>query len=233
LPQSVKKALLIDSDIIVLDSLKELYETDIDKFVFAAAIPHNAYYHHKKYGNLYLNIGVTLYNVKKYNEERVFERLISELVQADLDEPAPDETLLANLVVDKEKYPILPRYNVLDFNTCIPPKSLKIFGNFYYNYFEESFWEDALKNPAVLHFNFIDLIRPWLMNKRPPKYYKKYFAIYYDLLKETPFSNHKFSPKKFSKKKRLDLFLRYRIFRLPIFLLKPIYKLYRKMSGNK
>lgn len=68
------RILQLDVDTIVVDNIDPLWDTNLDKAWFAAAIEDYSAY--KPYGPRYYNIGVALFNLDKIRADRIDDRLI-------------------------------------------------------------------------------------------------------------------------------------------------------------
>lgn len=78
LPDSLEKIIYLDSDLVVVSQLQELYEIDIsDYYIAAYATPSQTYQKRLNLNkNLYFNSGVMLINLKKWKAEKIGERAI-------------------------------------------------------------------------------------------------------------------------------------------------------------
>ena len=108
------KAIYLDSDIVVLRDIAELYKTDVDGYLVAAAyeqntdrsplftnyvediigIPHNTYF----------NSGVMVMNLKAFRARRVQEQFLQMLMQYHFDCLAPDQEYLNVICHGRVKY---------------------------------------------------------------------------------------------------------------------------------
>lgn len=75
LPKDVHKILHIDADTIVLGSLRELYDTDLEKMAAAAVDEYRDASYLGMYG-MYFNAGVILFNVDYFRENNIREKCI-------------------------------------------------------------------------------------------------------------------------------------------------------------
>jgi lipopolysaccharide biosynthesis glycosyltransferase len=168
---SVKKVLYLDTDMLVVSSLKELYETDLADFPLAAV--KDPYVHTEVYWELhtkenYFNSGMMLINTEKWNEYAVSEQALKVLNEEPEKIIYVDQDAL-NIILENKVLILPQKYNYT--YTHIPQDaSLKIL-------------KDNLKNIVVLHFT---LSRPWhfLCKNR-----YRYLYTYY--LQKTPKENQK------------------------------------------
>ena len=75
IPQSVDKVLYLDCDVIVMDSLAPLYETDLSG-KYAAVVKEGTVHAHLPFEHPYFNAGMVLFNLKQYREDGVAEKAI-------------------------------------------------------------------------------------------------------------------------------------------------------------
>ncbi len=83
LPSDVDKVLLLEGDTIVTGSLEDFYETDLSDYYIAAADDLQSKWYKRKLGmrddSPYVNCGVILYNLKKWREDNITEKIIDVL----------------------------------------------------------------------------------------------------------------------------------------------------------
>ena len=78
LPDILDKILYLDSDLVVVSPLQELYETDINSYYLAAYGSTSKTFQKRLnlQNNLYFNSGVMLINLKKWREDKIGEKAI-------------------------------------------------------------------------------------------------------------------------------------------------------------
>lgn len=166
LPANIDKVLLLEGDTIVTGSLKEFYETDISDYYIAAADDLQSKWYKRKLGmrdnSPYVNCGVVLYNLKKWREDNITEKIMS--------------------ILKTGKHMLF--YDVQDIINCVVEGYVKIFpprfncttAIFLFNYknmlryrhpstcctIEE--FEEGRNKPTVVHFTKNQVIqpRPWI-----------------------------------------------------------------------
>ena len=174
------KLLFLDSDIIVLDDLTELYNTSIDNYYIAGVKDIGAVVYNLKNKNKlcmnYFNTGVMLLNLKKIREENFFDNVILNYETNAKNYYFPEQDALNELIKDKIKL-ISIKYNFITSNVRYTTKQLT-------NFFKEDM--DNIK-PVVLHY--AGRCRPW---KYSNVFFAKEWLNYY---KESPFKNEKLKNK--------------------------------------
>lgn len=172
LPASVHKVLYMDVDIIIKESIKELYDTDVAGYYMAAIEdPDNPlkYTLGLKEHEPYFNSGIMVINLEEWRRTNLNLLLKDFLLN--------NETIIqywdqdAFNVVCKDKWkPLHPKYNVQSFMF-----DMKVDANTYT--LEDV--QDAVKNPVILHYT--GRSKPWeYMTFHPRK------RMYYQYLAETP-----------------------------------------------
>lgn len=196
LPKTISKVLYVDCDMIMLDSLEELYNTDlssycagvvIDMFNDDIEIPKRLLYN-EKVG--YFNAGMLLINLDNWRSEKTSEKAIEFISNHPEKCLAHDQDAL-NHSLNGNYTNVSTRYNLqLDF--------LCDFSNLIV---DEKHFDDILQariNPCIIHFT--GPTKPWLKNcNHPYKILWNYFQ------NKTKWKNF---PKKYEYKKyRLFKFL--------------------------
>lgn len=159
------RILYLDSDILVIDDLVELFEIDISNFGIAAVrdtispILHlniKRFAHFKNNLKLnnpenYFNSGVLLFNLKNINNKSYFEKLMHLLYIKDL--MHPDQDILNCLFEDKVKF--LPaRYNYMCHACQADDRYLNLIDGEY-----KIDFINARQNPQIIHYS--GKRKPW------------------------------------------------------------------------
>ena len=146
LKPKLSKILFLDADIIVLDSLKELYNTNLqDNYIAAVVDPGvNLQYEYtiddkEKFPDRRFNTGVMLANLNKWREDNVEEKIMAGMIWYSKKYFAwPDQNVM-NMVFKNAIIELPPQYNV-----C-PILAQQGW------YQEEGIWEKASLNPKIVH----------------------------------------------------------------------------------
>lgn len=189
LPASVSKVLYLDCDLVVRDSLRELWETDMtDKALAAVHYPDcpTMTKNCKRLGispkrpndqstkrliSGYFNAGVLLMNLDYWRTHDLPQRYFDFIAEGKYPLRQRDQDVL-NAVTSKETYPLPWKYNVMG-NELETIKDI-VEG-------EQLTWVKSLEKvePVIVHFSF--RLKPWEFGCRNP--YKK---DYRHILKRTP-----------------------------------------------
>ncbi|HEX8358421.1 MAG TPA: glycosyltransferase family 8 protein [Segetibacter sp.] len=164
-PESVEKLLYLDSDIVVIESLEELYNTDIRNYPYGAVAEVNATVNRPDLGiferGIYFNSGVMLINIAEWKKQRVSERAIQYVHENPEKIVFADQDAL-NATADNKYYKLDPKYNVLPFD--IP------------GHFSKRQYQEFLKDKVVMHYT-LPACKPWKTHSTHPfkSLYRKYF----------------------------------------------------------
>jgi lipopolysaccharide biosynthesis glycosyltransferase len=167
LPKSIEKVLYLDSDLIVLDSLKDLWETNIKSY--SAATPLSIGSKDKEYLRRleidetfgYFCSGVLLLNLKYWRENNIFESLIH-CIKSQQDKLIFYDQDALNLVLHKTKINV-PLYWDITYSFLMDKE-------FWGKNSEFSRYDGdvnvAIENPKIIHFN--GAIKPWFFECTHP-----------------------------------------------------------------
>ena len=182
LPVNVDKALYLDSDILVLEDLSEMYDTEIDGFFGAAVKDCVSEMHKKSVGLLpadnYFNAGVYLMNIRKWRDDSVTEKASAFSEKYNNCVPYADQGILNGVMATETKCFEL-RYNCYTILYDFDYKRLMLFRK-PSGYYSESEITEAKNNPAIIHFTTCFLsLRPWIIGCGHPysEHWKSYKAL--------------------------------------------------------
>ncbi|MFC1760289.1 glycosyltransferase family 8 protein, partial [Candidatus Neomarinimicrobiota bacterium] len=174
----VDKVLFLDSDIVVNNSIEELYSTNIDDYM-VAAVESPGFDRHRELkmdaNAKYFNSGVLLINVKRWIQENVLEKVINFVESNPSDVKYLDQCGLNAIINGNWKE--LP----LKFN-----QMTRLFNKYYniqYECFPNYELKEAKENPVIIHYS--GLLKPWHFRCNHP-----YKRLYWKYLKLTPFKKY-------------------------------------------
>lgn len=178
LPEDLEKVLYLDGDTINIAPLKELWETDLRKYILGACIEATVDSRQLEILNMegrpYVNAGVLLINLKAWREKKAGEKIIRYYEKHNGMLFANDQDAI-NGALQGEILFLPPKYNFYNIYWYYPYKFLKKFmGKAYY--YNEAVYKESQKNPAIIHY--LGEERPWRAgNKHKFKEdYKKYLS---------------------------------------------------------
>lgn len=156
LPESIEKVLYLDSDLICVDSLKELWSLDVaDKAVFAVSDMYEgdvSFYNRLQYypQEGYFNGGVELINLKYWRDNSVEETFVDYAV-SHADAIFHHDQDIMNYTLKEVKGSLPLRYNVQDgFLYC----DIHLL-----SWYRQGELDEARTSPAIIHYT--GRFKPW------------------------------------------------------------------------
>lgn len=176
---TLDRILYLDCDILVVDTLLPLWETDLEHFHVAAVqnlIESRFSTRHHALGippgQIYFNSGVLLMNLKLMRHDHCVERLFQHARQYGSRSIWPDQDSL-NYVLGPKCFFLHPRWNCQN-SFFYWPQAREVFG--------EATLAEATRSPAVVHFEGPGDNKPWhYLNTHP------FRERYWQHLRSTPF----------------------------------------------
>lgn len=184
------KVLLIDSDTLVVGSIKELWNTDMKNHLIGAVpeiamySPYSTYEDKKivDSSNPYFNMGIVLCNLKLWREKKIDNLIEDKLSNYKDDLKIADQSILNYTINDQMKRVHL-KYNYYTSVHAVKYSTInKVFSND--RIFDETEFLEARENPAVIHFVGHSFERPWF--DRSTSIYKNMYLSY---RRETPWAS--------------------------------------------
>lgn len=187
------KALYLDCDTIVLDSISELYNTNIENYYVAGVQDNPAKYMVEIIGmdsnDRYINSGVLLLNLKAWRRDNLEQQFIEFIKKYHGKVPHHDQGIING--VCRGKILILsPKYNLMSQFYLHTEKQIKKLFNIKI-YYTQSEINTSKENPVIIHYIAKFFGRPWETDCTHP-YSQKY--NYY--LKKSGFYQETVTPKK-------------------------------------
>lgn len=196
----IKKVLYLDCDIIVNQSLKDLWSIDISNYA-CAGVRDRINDSIRLYNRLnyamsdgYVNAGVLLINLERWRYDDIFEKSIN-IVKTESNILKNHDQDLINKIYHGQIKMLPFKYNLLEYYLYTED----------WLYMEKKYYPDlikACKAPVIIHFCMPQ--KPWHIECINP-----YKELYYKYRKMTPWPKLKLIHKKekLSKKQKLKLFL--------------------------
>lgn len=169
------KAIYLDCDLVVLDDIKKLYDTDIKDFYAACGDEILKVSHYKKLGlSRYFNSGVLLLNCALMRRDNITEQLFKKTAELSGKSKYLDQDVL-NIVFSKKLKFFHMRWNATNpiFRKSANVKFLKKVA------------AQARDNPAIVHFSGPD--KPWKIPYGVLSH--PYSAAYFYYLAKTPYAD--------------------------------------------
>lgn len=188
LPVNVEKVIYLDCDMIVCDSLAELWNTDMHGCVVAAVQDYQSDVPKLKIGlhpsDAYFNAGMLLVDLKAWRDQSCEEKCLKFIEDHEGNVFHHDQGVL-NGVFRGTWYRLPIRYNLMTINFFVKTNRLKVFckDNSLESYSENEIIE-AKSHPCILHFTPSLTTRPWVKTCKHPLRY-----LYWDNLAKTPWKD--------------------------------------------
>lgn len=186
LPKDVNRILYLDCDMLVCDSLCELWRTEMGNNVIGAVMDYVPFQTKKGVGlsndELYFNAGMLLINLdlwRKFNIGKVCLDFINKRHGNVLHH---DQGTL-NGVLKKRWFKLPLKYNVMTINYVLPDRQHHKRAK-EKNYFSEEEVLSAKSSPVILHFTPSYTTRPWVSGCVHPLKH-----LYWNTLRLTPWAN--------------------------------------------
>lgn len=187
---TIDKLLYIDCDTLIVGSLQELWETNIDDWLGAACLECMSNWHKRIIGakpkDNYINTGMLLLNVKRWIDEDIQSLEASYIRKHKGKIEYVDQGVINGTISNRFKL-VSPKYNLTALAYDFTYEEMQIYRKPQFGYSKEE-WESALSDPRVVHFTTSFLsIRPWFEGSRHP--YAEEWKRVHD---ETPWKNVKY-----------------------------------------
>jgi lipopolysaccharide biosynthesis glycosyltransferase len=180
LPQ-VRKVLYLDSDLLILDALRPLWQTPLGEACLAAVtqpvldqeLPRLRQTLGLPEATSYFNSGVMLLDLDKLRAGAYIDKVLAFIHDDRAPMPWADQDPL-NAVLHRLRVTVPPRWNVMTPFLDLPARQLPAFA--------PAELREAVRRPAVIHF--IGAYKPWHYRCRHP-----YRAAYFEHLAQTPWKD--------------------------------------------
>lgn len=185
LPENVGRLLYLDADTIVLGSLQDLWDTDMQGKAIGASIEPTANHQRKKRlgldGEPYYNAGVLLIDMERWRKDNIRTRIFEYYKTHEDIILAPDQDSI-NGALAGEIFSISPRYNYFNVFWYYPYKTLvKIYKPACWPFSEEQH-QSVATDPCIIHYLGED--RPWRKGNT-----HRYSGQYQQYLSMTPWKD--------------------------------------------
>lgn len=192
----IDKILYLDSDIIVEDSLEDLWKKDLSRYWIAGVETISSIKRNQKMGleakDVCINDGMLLMNLEQWRKDAVEERCLS-YIEEQRGEPFVLSEGTLNHVCNHHILRLHPRYNLM--SGLVYYKSSEIEQMTGRPFYSQKVMDDAKENPCIIHYLCGCYMRPWNIDcKHPMKdIYRKYKEL--SPWKDVPDTKAELSPK--------------------------------------
>ena len=180
LPETLKRVIYLDSDLIVKDNIIRLFNWDLQQKPIASArdFSSTAAYRLANPPLNYFNSGVLVIDLAYWRNHSIEKRIIDYLIETHDNTQFADQDAL-NVIFKENWIELPPRWNTQLGVYTTRPRRWERQG------FKTEDLEEALKNPAIVHY--INNSKPWLFRSNHPLKF-----LYWKYLKSTPYSNYRY-----------------------------------------
>lgn len=166
LPEELERVLYLDCDIVVVQSLKELWSLDMHgKIIAALKDAFSKWYRMNidlKSNDIMFNSGVMLIDLQKWKEQKVEERLMKFISSKNGKIQQGDQGAL-NAVLVHDTYCFEPKYNSVTIFYDFNYKEMMMYRKPPKGYYLEEQIKEAIEHPVIIHFTTSFLSRrPWV-----------------------------------------------------------------------
>ena len=152
----VEKILYLDSDMLALDDLESLYNTELNH-MYAAVVRDiiaecHFHFHHRHNIAYYFNSGMMLLNLKALREQQIAQKLIA-VRENDSSNLFMDQDTF-NKVFNNKVILVSPKYNYMQTSNFYSLDEISAFYNL-----DKSEMSEIAKHPVILHLT--DKKKPW------------------------------------------------------------------------
>lgn len=165
LPENLGRVLYLDCDIIIMQSIRELWNLDLQGRTIGALMDAFSKYYRAnidlKENDIMFNSGVMLIDLDKWRKDRVEDKLLEFISRKNGWIQQGDQGAL-NAVLSKDTYCFEPRFNSVTIFYDFTYKEMMIYRRPPKFYSEEQV-RVAVENPVLIHFTTsFKSVRPWV-----------------------------------------------------------------------
>ncbi|MBN1364260.1 MAG: glycosyltransferase family 8 protein [Syntrophaceae bacterium] len=189
--EGIDKILYIDSDTIINKSLIELWETNMDDYIFAGvnAREFNPAYEFKlNQSEPFINDGVVLINTEEFRKQNLIQTCLDYIADNYGKPPLLTEGII-NIICNGKLKVIHPKFNLLSaFFTYKRNRFAGVDG-----FYSKEIIEEAINKPVIIHYLSAFYNRPWDVNCSHPVKDKYLYYKSISIWKDVPLTNSKLS----------------------------------------
>lgn len=191
LPNDIKKIIYLDCDVIVNNSIEELWNIDLEGNTIGALMDAFSKYYRMNINlepeDVMFNSGVMLIDMEKWKENMIEKKLLQFIISKNGKIQQGDQGAL-NAVLSKSTLCLHPKYNVITNFSDLSYSEMIAYRQPLKYYSEEDIAE-ALNNPIIIHYtsSFFSQ-RPWEEGSKT-----KYKDLWWKYKKTSPWKNTNFN----------------------------------------
>lgn len=187
LPKAVEKVLYLDCDILINDSLEELWNIDMQGKALGAVQDICYTVFRDETGTeqpyRYFCAGVLLIDMQQWRKENCQKKLTDYVEECKGVLQHHDQTIL-NGVFGTDYCVLHPKYDVLTPVFLMSYKNLVTYYGCGTDFYSKNEIKESVKNPVIIHYTSSGIGRPWENNKHPLAY------LYQDIKNRSPWNDY-------------------------------------------
>ena len=188
LPNNLDKILYFDCDTLIVNSLEELWNEDINNFYVAGVCDTVSGNTKQAIGlkntDLYINSGMLLINLKKWREDNLEKNLLNFIDDYNGNVIHHDQGVINGVIKNKKILPL--RYNLMTSYLMMNRDDIIKFYKVEDSFYSQEQIDEAINNPVYIHYTPGFTTRPWVKGCKHP-----YVDLYWKYLKLTPWKDFK------------------------------------------
>lgn len=171
----INKLIYIDCDTLIVGSLSDLWEFDLEGHIAAGVLEAMGRLHKKAIGlrekEPYFNAGMILINVNKWRKENYDKKARDFILKVNGKMEYADESVLNGIAANDMKI-VSPKYNLTSLSIYFSASEVQVYRKSCFHYSEEEL-KEALEDARIIHFtsSYVD-VRPWIEGSTHPYAYK-------------------------------------------------------------
>lgn len=189
LPDDIDQVLYMDCDVIICESLENLWNTDLNNNVLGAV---QDTVNDKTKGAVgllpedkYFNAGILLIDLKKWRKQNIGIKCLKFIEEKNGSVTHHDQGTL-NGVLNGKWYRLPLKYNLMTIHYIFNYRKNKKYFKDHSNFYLYDDIENAKLHPAILHYVPSFTTRPWVSNCKHPKK-----NLYWNIISKTPWIDAK------------------------------------------
>lgn len=194
LPKSIERVLYFDCDSVIIKSLDELWNENIDNYYIAAVEDTVSNSIKKSVGidktERYINAGMLLMNLKKMRENNIEKKFLEFIDKYNGNVIHHDQGVI-NGVLYKNIKIISPKFNLMTIYYTMSRDEIIEYYGISGEFYSQHEIDEAINNVVYIHYTPGFTTRPWVKGCKHPKKY-----IYLKYLYKTPWSGIKLAKDK-------------------------------------
>ncbi len=176
LSPSIKRALYLDCDTVILRDFNDFYFTDMSNILICGVEDIMTKSEKTAIGlkteDIYLNSGVLLFNLELWRNDKVEDKCFDYYATIGRSNFSyPDQEVLNHICLGKVKA-VEPRFNAITPFFEYNRKQILRLSDINKDYYTQEELDEAKNNPVIIHYAGSEYCRPWFIECRHPRKYE-------------------------------------------------------------